>query len=120
MSGGHFDYQQYHISDIADSLEEYIYGRQWDDEDIQDLDNQVLEGWKTQEEADYIKLHKHDVPNFMEFGKETMEELIKGLDILRKASIYAQRIDWLISGDDGEDSFLNRLRSELKDYEMKH
>ena len=31
-----------------------------------------------------------------------MEE---GLEILQKAKIYAQRIEWLISGDDSEESF---------------
>jgi len=33
--------------------------------------------------------------------------------VLRKAAIYAQRIDWLLSGDDGEESFLERLKEEL-------
>jgi hypothetical protein len=30
------------------------------------------------------------------------------------AQIYAQRIDWLISGDDGEDSFRERLKEDLE------
>jgi hypothetical protein len=32
---------------------------------------------------------------------------------IRVAAVYAQRIDWLISGDDGEESFLERLKEEL-------
>lgn len=27
--------------------------------------------------------------------------------------IYTQRIDWLLSGDDGEESFHSRLKEEL-------
>jgi hypothetical protein len=30
------------------------------------------------------------------------------------AEIYAQRIDWLLSGDDGEDSFRKRLKEDLE------
>jgi len=33
--------------------------------------------------------------------------------MLKKAQIYAQRIDYLISGDDGEESFRERLKEEL-------
>jgi hypothetical protein len=42
-----------------------------------------------------------------------IEKFKEGLEILRKAEIYAQRIDWLISGDDGEESFLERLKEDL-------
>ena len=37
----------------------------------------------------------------------------KGLIALKVAAIYAQRIDWLLSGDDGEESFKRRLKEEL-------
>jgi hypothetical protein len=33
---------------------------------------------------------------------------------LNQALIYAQRIDWLVSGDDGEDTFHARLAEDLK------
>ena len=45
---------------------------------------------------------------------ETMAEFKAGLEILRQAHIYAQRIDWLMSGDDGEDSFHRRLKHDLE------
>lgn len=47
------------------------------------------------------------------FSEETITEFKKGLEILRKAYIYAQRIDWLVSGDDSEESFHKRLKEEL-------
>ena len=41
----------------------------------------------------------------------------EGIHHLKIAYIYAQRIDWLLSGDDGEETFLERLQKELEDYE---
>jgi hypothetical protein len=38
-------------------------------------------------------------------------ELLK----LKLAYVYAQRIDWLLSCDDGEDSFHKRLQAQLKE-----
>jgi hypothetical protein len=35
------------------------------------------------------------------------------------AQIYTQRIDWLVSGDDGEDSFRERLKEDLEEYKNK-
>lgn len=31
MSSGHFDYKQFVIDDIADSIEDYLYGHETDD-----------------------------------------------------------------------------------------
>lgn len=47
------------------------------------------------------------------FTSETIEEFKKGLLVLRQAFVYAQRIDWLVSGDDGEEQFSKRLKDEL-------
>ena len=37
--------------------------------------------------------------------------------MLKKAYIYAQRVDWLLSGDDGNESFIERLTEELNKLE---
>ena len=50
---------------------------------------------------------------------EVLEEFKKGLKILKTAAIYAQRIDWLLSGDDGEQSFKERLKEDLDELESK-
>ena len=42
-----------------------------------------------------------------------LQEISKGLDYLNLAGIYTKRLDWLFSGDDGEDSFFERLEEEL-------
>ena len=116
MSGGHFDYYQWQIEDIADSIEDYIYGHSINKEDI----NYYIEDhWLDDEEKEYIKKNEHTIPNRYNYSKETIEEFKKGLSLLRKAYIYAQRIDWLLSGDDGEESFHERLKEELDNLKSK-
>lgn len=110
MSGGHFEYAQYHIDDIVSSIERYVYGR-----DIDDVEEYLnYNTWLTKEEADYIREHKRTLPNVSEFDDETIALFKKGIEILKEAEVYAQRIDWLLSGDDGEDSFKKRLKEELE------
>ena len=52
---------------------------------------------------------------------ETIQILSRdSVKILRKAAIYAQRIDWFLSGDDGEDNLEEeRLEEELKKLEKE-
>ena len=116
MSGGHFDYYQWHIRDIVYSLEDYIYGHSLDEEDI---DYYIEDHWLEDKEKEYVIKNKHTVPNLYEYSKETIKEFKKGLAILRKAYVYAQRIDWLLSGDDGEESFHKRLKEELDNLKIK-
>jgi hypothetical protein len=91
MSGGYFNYDQYRIQYIADMIEQLI------------LNN------------DSDKLDPYDYPIGRHYSKETMVEFEVGLDYLRKAIIYAQRIDWLVSGDDGEETFHERLKNDLEE-----
>lgn len=50
---------------------------------------------------------------YADYSSETIEEFKKAVNIIRQAAVYAQRIDWLLSGDDGEDTFHKRLKEEL-------
>ena len=90
MSGGHFNYKQWEIGNIADEVEQLILTN----------DSEEKDEW-----GDRKGYH---------FSPETIEEFKKGLALLRQAYVYAQRIDWLVSADDGEDSFHNRLKFELE------
>lgn len=54
---------------------------------------------------------------FPVYTPETLEEFKKGVKALKKAKIYADRIDWLLSGDDSEKSFHKRLTKELEGLE---
>jgi len=53
------------------------------------------------------------------FTSKTIREFRKAIRILRKGAVYAQRIDWLISGDDGEETFHERLKEDLGDYDKE-
>ena len=44
---------------------------------------------------------------------EVMKEFHNGIECLRKAAVYARRIGYLLSGDDGLETFLGRLKEEL-------
>lgn len=90
MSGGYFEYQQYHIQDIIEKLEETKV--------------------KIENDEEY---HQYDKK------KELLQEISNGIDYLSLAQIYTQRLDWLFSGDDGEDSFFERLEEELDKYKSE-
>lgn len=48
------------------------------------------------------------------FSDQTIEEFKKAIHYLKIAETYTQRVDWLISGDDSEESFHSRLKQELE------
>ena len=48
------------------------------------------------------------------YSIDTLNEMKIGLSVLKTAFVYAQRIDWLLSGDDSEESFHKRLKEDLE------
>ena len=48
------------------------------------------------------------------YSNETIEKFKDAYIQCKKAGVYAQRVDWLVSGDDGEDSFHRRLYEDLE------
>ena len=46
----------------------------------------------------------------------TIKEFKNAIDAIALAQIYIQRIDYLLAGDDGEESFHRRLDKELKEF----
>ena len=88
MSGGHFDYKQYYIQDLIDQIEEEIKGNKY----------------KKEDDIYSVKLNDKTIKEF--------ENAVKALKI---AKIYATRIDWLLSGDDDEETFHERLKDELNE-----
>ena len=105
MSGGAFDYKQWHIEQIADDVEKLIErnGREKTREELKE------EGWRSD---DWYEKYPEDLCHY-KYHDEVIEKFKEGLKVLRLAAVYAQRIDWLVSGDDGEESFLERLKEEL-------
>ena len=89
MSGGHFNYDQYKIEQIADDIEQIIFSNNTN---------------KVDQYGDRLGYR---------FTQKTIAKFQKTVSLLRQARIYVQRIDWLVSGDDGEETFLRRLMQEL-------
>ncbi len=81
MSGGHFDYKQYHIGSIADEIEKLI--------------------------------QENGKVDYRTWSEETIAQFNNAIVLLRMSSVLAQRIDWLVSGDDSEKSFHERLQEDL-------
>ncbi len=67
------------------------------------------------EAADQIMLYA--VSKDFRFSKETQDKFLLAAHRLEVASIYLHRIDWLLSGDDGEETFHERLAEDLKTLE---
>lgn len=111
MSGGAFDYKQYEIGYIADKIERII------EKSGRKLNKKELEKESRWREPDWYKQYPEDLYHY-KYPKEVIAEFKKAVKILRKAQIYAQRIDWLLSGDDGKESFLARLKEELKENKL--
>ena len=89
MSGGHFDYQQYRALDIAAMIDELIAFN----EDT--------------------SLDEFGSPRGRGYSAATIARFKEASATLRRAAVMAQRVDWLVSGDDGEDSFHKRWDEEM-------
>lgn len=92
MSGGHFEYQQYRIEDIAVEIDEMIKSN----------DDKSLNEWGQRRGKGY--------------PPEIIEKFRMAAHTLRQAAEMAQRVDWLVSGDDGGDCFLRRWEKEVRPF----
>lgn len=98
MSGGAFDYKQYVIDEIVDHIARIMHAV-----DSGDLGEEDCYSGSSHWEKSLVNDSKEEV-------KEEFRKAIKALQV---AACYAQRIDWFLSGDDGEESFLKRLKEDL-------
>ena len=85
MSGGQFDYIQYRIIDVVEQVENTIE-RYADCED----------GW-------------------CKVSKETLHRMLETRNTLWLAQTMLHRLDWFVSGDDGEETYHERLERDLKE-----
>lgn len=89
MSGGHFNYEQYRISLIADEIERLI------------------------DKNGSSETNEWGERRYEDFPPDIIAHFAAGVIALRIAHVYAQRIDWLLSGDDNPGSFRKRLAKDL-------
>jgi len=105
MSGGAFEYNQYKIGYIADQIQQEIErsGREKTPEEIK-------EEWRNDE---WYERYPEDRFH-TKYSDEVIEKMEEAVKVLKIAQVYAQRVDWFLSGDDGEESFLSRLDEDLE------
>ena len=110
MSGGRWSYVQYNFTDIIEDLKSLIYknGK------LKTSDELREESWRDSEWYEKYPEYKYHY----KYPDEVIEKFKEGIKIIEKAQVYAQRFDWLLSGDDGEDNFLERLEEDLE--KLKH
>lgn len=106
MSGGRFSYDQYKLGYIADEIEQEIEksGRKKSKEDLKEE--------YTYRDSKWYDTYPEDL-YYYSYPEEILQKFKEGVQLLRIAEIYVQRIDYLLSGDDGEESFLERLKEDL-------
>lgn len=90
MSGGHFNYEQWKIANIAGEIECLI-------EDNSNLSKDS-----------FGETIGHNFPD------EVIEKFKEAAHWLNRSYEMVQRIDWLLSGDDGIESFLERWEKEVR------
>jgi hypothetical protein len=92
MSGGHFDYIEFRIEEASRGIDELI----------ETNDNDSINEWGGRRGGGY--------------SEETIEKFKTAAEFLKVASIMLRRVDYLVCGDDGENSFHRRWDNELKNY----
>lgn len=91
MSGGAFDYMEYRLGDWADQIQDNI-----DDNEIPYDCSFTPDQWTGRRYSD-----------------ETLAEFKETIKLLRQCKVRLKRIDYLLDGDDSEESFHKRLKEEL-------
>ena len=111
MSGGHWDYAQYRFTDVYEDIEKLIEknGKHKTDEELKE---------ERRYAHDWYDMYPEEKFHY-EYPKEVIKEFKKGADIIKLAQIYMHRLDWLLSGDDGEEQFLKRLKSDIEELKQK-
>lgn len=94
MSGGRFNYLQFRVKEISETLKEIIdrQGKPFEDE------------W---EQGEYET-----------FPPDVQQIMLDGIKAIDRAFVYIQRIDWFLCGDDGKDSLIERLKEDLENIDQ--
>ena len=111
MSGGSMDYAFVHINEAAAHIQ-----RELANAELCQKRGRLFKASKyyldNHPDVDYLKSPEA-------FTDAVVKRLRDALACVRKAAIYAQRVEWLTSDDDGYESFCMRTDEELADCE-KH
>jgi hypothetical protein len=101
MSGGTFDYDQYRIRTMWQTIQSVI-----------DKAGTIRNKDERYHDPDWYKKYPEDLYHET-YPEEVTQALKDAVKVLKIAEVYAQRADWFLAGDDGPESFLRRLKEEL-------
>lgn len=113
---------------IVKAEERYIDRRRFEDDVVfQSADSYMVGDMPNGERMPVLCTIHHCVydhyPNnadVLELTDKTIETMKEAYKQIRIAEIYAMRIDWMMSGDDGEDSFRERIKEDLAEFKKKY
>lgn len=105
MSGGMWNYIQYQFTDVIEGIKAEIErsGKPKTKEELKE---------EFYRDSDWYEKYPEDKFHY-EYPEDVIDEFKKAIDIISKAQVYVQRIDWLLSGDDGDETFIERLKEDL-------
>jgi hypothetical protein len=95
MSGGYLDYSDWDIRNLADQIDNEI-----------DRNRSTEKG----EYGDDISQH---------FTENTMDKFREAVELLEKVSIMVNRIDYLLEGDDSEETFHELWDEGMRPWEKR-
>ena len=101
MSGDYFGFQEYQIYEIVNTIEE-VLNRQGKRKPKDELYGDIK----------YYEEHPEEM-YYYTYPEIVQEKIKEGIKQLKIASVYARRIDFLLSSDDGDESFIFRLSEDL-------
>lgn len=61
-----------------------------------------------------------DDADVLELSDETINAMKEAYRQMRIAEIYATRVDWMMGGDDSEESFRERVKEDLEEFEKEY
>ena len=98
MSGGHFEYSEYAITGIKNSIQ-------------LELDRQGTEKPKDflYMDDEYYKEHP-EAKLFDKYSEQVQRAFKSAIRTLKFAEMYVHHIDYLLSGDHGEESFIRNIQ----------
>jgi len=88
MSGGHFDYRQYLLNDIASEIERVVERN--DSSEVDEFGDKIGYG----------------------YNEETLKYFKEAIVLLKKCGKMVHDIDYLICGDYSEDTFLIEIKKK--------
>jgi hypothetical protein len=108
MSGGKLQYNRFQIEEIIEDIQKAINDN---NKPLYPEDSPYI--WDLEENKRFFDEGGYRYP------PETIEAFKQAINAIKKADIYIHRIDWLLSGDDGEENFHRKLKEELNEIENK-